>query len=201
MARGLPPGYTLGSPLTVFRRIPGTRRYYNARTYAEQTTTGQTFTEHFVIRKYNPSRTEAERRRIREEAIKYRGRLLKGRYTYQQAFMLKARADNLTPPSPHLQEQFNEAYGRYLLANHNARRVTRIVTRQQWDELHSPDSELAQSLAALGMRHPSGPDARIPVTTSPQAYFSGEMRPFFERTIRTGMRPTRRRGLIGNTIL
>ena len=178
MARGLPPGYEPGGPLSTFRRIPGTRRYYTAKTYAEETSTGQKFTEHFVVRRYNPSRTQEERQQIRQEAARYRGRMLRGRYRYLEAFRLKEQAEGIDPSGQ--LARFNALYGRYLAANHAARRVTRITTREEWNRLHGTDSELSRVLVELGMRLP---DERVPVTGSPQSYWTGTMRPFFSRRL------------------
>ena len=189
MARESPQGYRPGDPLVIFRRIPGTRAYYNAADYSETAPTGQRFTEHFVIRRYNPSRSAEEREQIRREAARYRGSMARGRNRYRRSFRLASEARGHTPDSPEEVRRFNRLYTRYIRLNHEARRVTKLTTRAQWDELHGPNSELARVLNELGMRRDN---ERIPVTTSPKAYFEGWARPFFDTIVRTGSPPRRR---------
>ena len=172
-AREWPRGLTPGSPLVHFRRVPGTRQYYDPRTY-------EVYTEHFVVRKYRPSRTPEERAEIRRESRRYSASVTRSRSVFHKMFFMKLEAEGKKPVTPEQRKaankEFLDHFHKFLILRYRYSAVP-LEDGAVRNAMRGPDSELANELVELGMRKQ---DEQEPVDSSPKDYVNQVMIPYFK---------------------
>lgn len=145
-AGGLPRGYRPGDPLVLFRRIPGTRSYVDPNT-------GEIFSEHFVVRKYRPSRATPERETIRVASRQRVTGRARGITQGARNYFAKSRVDRERVTN----EEYQTLLQRRDVLNRQAEAAKAertMVGTDLYDQLTGPNSALAQVLVELGLRLP-----------------------------------------------
>lgn len=143
-ARGLPAGYRPSDPLVLFRRIPGTRRYYDPSTY-------ETHTEHFVIRKYRPTRTASEREAIRASGRQTIARRTETKRSIASTYVRKLNSEG-REFNRNREIELQVLYDRLQQLKIEDQQLLRANDTEARDALLAPDGEYAQILVRLGRR-------------------------------------------------
>lgn len=156
-ARGFARGYRPSDPLVYFRRIPGTRVYYDPRNERR-------FSEHFVQRKYRPSRTASERQAIREDAKRVATRRARSHANILSHYRLKLDSEGV-PWDNAARQRFSYLYTRLELLRRESALLQAQANVQARDRMLGPRREYARVLTELG-RRPEG--ATYLVGTSPE---------------------------------
>lgn len=169
--RGYPRGYGPGDPLVVFRRIPGTRRYYNPRTYEEFST--------YFVQQYRRSRSAEDRARYVQAGRRYGRQQARGRSHLRRMFLLKWEHDHGHAPQTAAERsavngEFANLYSSLLRQRYEYNH-TPVSTTEERSEMTRPGGLMATTLEELGMRKP---EDDWPVGMSPEGYSEDVMVPF-----------------------
>lgn len=168
-----------GSPPIGFRRIPGTRRYYNPTTYEEYST--------YAVRQYRARlygvQGDRAREAVRNEARRYRESLFRGRQDIRALYDLKWEAEHGRKPSPTehraVNADFNTKYLRLMRLRYEYNKLS-IAQQRQRDALSAAQGPIADALRDLGFRRPTDD---WPVGMSPTGYTKTVMVPYFQGEI------------------
>lgn len=134
-----------------YRRLPGSgRRYYNPYT-------GQTVTEHYVVRIYRPNLTSIQRELTAQANRRQAVRTRRQRKSLLETFLIKKQAENpgrtLQQLSDQYQAEFQDLYVK-LRTQQLAAKAAEIGSEERRNIL-SPNGEYAQTLVDLGRRLPN----------------------------------------------
>lgn len=142
-ARGLPAGYGPSDPLVLFRRIPGTNRYYDPRTY-------ESHSEYFV-RRYRASRTDSERQAIRDYGRQTTARRTETRRSIASSYARKLNAEG-REFNRNREIELQVLYNRIQELKLEDQRLLRANDNEARDALLAPNGEYARILERLGRR-------------------------------------------------
>lgn len=170
--RGFPRGYRPEDPLVVFRRIPGTRRYYNPRTFEEHST--------FFVQRYRKSRSAEDRERYVQAGRRYGRQQARGRSHLRRMFLMKWEHDHGHKPQTASEKssanaEFANLYSSLIRQRYEYNH-TPISTADARLDMARPGGPLSVTLEELGMRKP---EDTWPVGMSPEGYSEEVMVPFF----------------------